>query len=388
MKLGIDTLLESQRECLSGKRLGIFAHQASRNAETVHTITRLSHDKEWEVTALFGPEHGIDTKAQDMEAVGSTSDPESKIPVFSLYGSDFASLSPTREMIDLIDTLVIDLQDIGSRYYTYIWTAVLAMRACAVHKKEVIICDRPNPLDGLTIEGGEIQKGFESFVGLHSIPVRHGLTIGEIARLVNKREKIGCELTVIPMEGWKRAMRWPDTGLQWTNPSPNMRSYHAALLYPGLCLVEGSNCSEGRGTETPFEIIGAPYIRSEELIEMLNELELPGIAMEPCSFTPTFQKWKGERCEGIHWHVTDEDAFRPYLNGLALLWVLHRLYKTKGFEWRTEPYEFVREIPAIDLLTGSDAFRKRISTGDFQEIVPLADPSPTFIEERQAYLLY
>lgn len=388
MKLGIDSLIESHQNLLDGKRIGVLAHQASVNAAGEYTVTRLSESTDWHVRALFGPEHGIQTSAQDMEEVPSDTDPDSQIPIFSLYGDDPSSLSPTPNMLEHIDTLVIDLQDIGSRYYTYAWTTILAVRACAEHKKEVIICDRPNPLGGLAVEGPEIEPEFESFVGLYSIPVRHGLTMGEIVRLFNKQEKIGCELHIIPMEEWKREMRWLKTRLKWINPSPNMRSYQAALLYPGMCLVEATNCSEGRGTPTPFEIIGAPYIQSNKLIEKLESLNLAGILAKPRTFIPTSQKQARKKCHGIQWKITDEETFKPYRTGLALIWALFQLYEGKGFEWRSEPYEFVSDIPAIDLLTGSDTFRKKITTRDFQEIAPLAEPPASYLNNRQPYLLY
>jgi len=366
LKLGIDQLLSSPQNFLSDCRVGLLAHQASLSSEGQSTLKSLQGI--CDLKALFGPEHGVATQAQDMEAVAASTDSGSKLPVFSLYGDSFVSLSPTPEMLDLIDVLVVDLQDIGSRYYTYVWTTVLAMQACAKQGKSVIICDRPNPLGGVVTEGPGIEAGFESFVGLYSIPVRHGMTIGEICTLLNDRQKIGCSLEVISMEGWDRAMHWPETGLQWVNPSPNMRSYQAALLYPGMCLLEATNASEGRGADTPFEVMGAPYIRSDELLEKFLSLELPGISAEPCTFTPSFQKHAGQVCNGLKWQVTDRESFRPYLSGLALTWALYQLYDGKGFAWRSEPYEFVADIPAIDLLTGSDQFRKRITTRDFNEL--------------------
>ncbi|MBI4212530.1 MAG: DUF1343 domain-containing protein [Deltaproteobacteria bacterium] len=375
MKLGIDRLLDEERRLLEGKRLGLLAHKASVNAEGLHTVRRLLSDRAFQVTALFGPEHGLATYTQDMEAVATVNDPTSGLPVYSLYGDSIASLSPTPEMLDKIDMLIVDLQDIGSRYYTYIWTTVLAMKACAQAKKTMVICDRPNPINGVTVEGPGIARGFESFVGLHSLPIRHAMTIGEIAQYFNKHEKIGCKLEVMHMEGWKREKHWPDLNLPWINPSPNMRSHHAALLYPGMCLLEGTNVSEGRGTEAPFDLIGAPFIRSGELLDYFSALSLPGLTASAITFTPTMQKWANEPCQGLQWQITDKTAFKSYLTGLGLIWTLYHLYSKRGFAWRTEPYEFVRGIPAIDLLTGSDVFRKRIDTRDFEEIKALATNS-------------
>ncbi|OGQ21913.1 MAG: hypothetical protein A3C46_01445 [Deltaproteobacteria bacterium RIFCSPHIGHO2_02_FULL_44_16] len=388
MQLGIDQLLHHESEKLRGQRIGLLTSRSHMTSENHSTLESVLARKDLQVTALFAPEHGLDLKAQYMEAVASSTDAKSNLPIFSLYGETFESLSPTSEMLSRIDTLVVDLQDIGSRYYTYIWTTLLCMHVCAQQKKQIIVCDRPNPLGGLVLEGGEIEKGFESFIGLHSIPNRHGMTIGELALLFKVQEKINCNVHVISMSGWKRSMHFPETGLTWHNPSPNMRSYTAALLYPGICLLEGTNVSEGRGTETPFEIIGAPFIRPDELIEHMEALEIPAIDMEAISFTPTFEKWKGTPCEGIKWTITNHEAFRSYLNGFALIWTLHKLYKRKGFEWRTSPYEFRRDVPAIDVLTGSSEFRKRIDTKDFEEIIALADFSSTFAEERKQYFLY
>lgn len=358
MRLGIDSLLAEYRPIILGKRLGLLVHAASVNGGGQSTTRRFCGSDDWQVVALFGPEHGVETKAQDMEPVASGQEARTQIPIYSLYGSDFTSLSPTPAMLKDIDILVVDLQDIGTRYYTYIWTTIFCMKVCAKLGKEVIVCDRPNPLGGVEVEGPGIQPGFESFVGLYSIPVRHGLTIGELAELINRREQIGCKLQVIPMEGWEREWHWPETGLRWINPSPNMRSYHAALLYPGICLLEATNCSEGRGTKAPFEMIGAPYVNSEQLMTRLGGLGLPGITMRAVDFIPTHQKHAGQKCHGIRWRITDPHSFKPYRTGLALIWALYQLYHDKGFAWRTEPYEFVADIPAIDLLTGSAVFRE------------------------------
>jgi uncharacterized protein YbbC (DUF1343 family) len=359
---------------------------ASVDSSGNHTLDRLAKAGV-NITALFGPEHGVSTKAQDMEPVASRVDVETHIPVYSLYGGSLESLSPTEEMLEDIDVLVIDLQDIGSRYYTYIWTAALCMKECAKVGRPVIVCDRPNPLGGVAIEGLLPQKKYLSFVGLYPLPVRHGMTIGEVSRYVNDQFKFGCDLTVIEMEGWNREMLWPDTGLDWVNPSPNMRSFNAALVYPGMCLIEGTNVSEGRGTDTPFDIIGAPFIDSEELIETISTLDLPGVHGAPTSFIPIRQKHMGAMCNGIRWVVEDNNLFRPYLTGLAVIWAIHKLYKNDGFAWRTEAYEFVTDIPAIDLLTGSDEFRNSIDI-DFDSIRKLADEPRSFLETRKKFLMY
>ncbi len=386
MKLGIEELLSKHSDLLTGKRLGVLAHPASCNQSGEHTIALLQQN--YQITALFGPEHGLDGVAQDMEAVSSAVDETKQLPIYSLYGNNIDSLKPSAAMLDKIDTLIIDLQDVGSRYYTYVWTAVLACQACAEFGKNVIICDRPNPLGGSAVEGANINRGFESFVGLHSIPNRHGMTFAEIVQSVCKKEKLNRTLHICKMQGWSREQSFPETGLGWINPSPNMRSYQAALLYPGMCLLEATNVSEGRGTATPFELCGAPFVRSEELIEHMLGLELPGFSMKSTTFEPTFQKWQHESCHGINWQIENSKTLQPYLLGLGLLWNLHRIYAKRGFAWRAQAYEFVKHIPAIDLLTGSEAFRKRISTRDWQEIVPLAKTPAELLSSRKENLLY
>lgn len=388
MRLGIDVLLDEERDLLKGKRVGILAHAASVDADGLHTVDRIANRGGGEVVALFGPEHGIATKAEDMEPVESRDDPANDIPVHSLYGKTLDSLKPTPEMLRDLDVLVVDLQDIGSRYYTYVWTACLCAEACAEGKKRIIVCDRPNPIGGTLVEGGAIEEGFESFVGLFSVPVRHGMTIGEIVRHVSSRQGGGGDVTVALMEGWEQRMHWRDTGLPWVNPSPNMRSYSAAILYPGMCLLEGTNCSEGRGTDTPFEIVGAPYIDSDELIDAFSALGLPGIHAAPTSFIPTRQKWHGRFCNGVRWVVEDVQAFRPYLTGLAFVWLLKKMYGGRGFELRTAPYEFVTNRPAIDLLTGSAAFREGISAHSLGDLRRFAATPKGMLDEREGALLY
>lgn len=388
MRLGVDILLDERRELLAGKRIGILAHAASVRADGRHTVDRLVRSNIGTVAALFGPEHGIATRAQDMEAVPSQIDAASGIPVHSLYGATLDSLKPTREMLSGIDLLVVDLQDIGSRYYTYVWTACLCAEACAEVGKKIVVCDRPNPIGGILVEGGEIEAGFESFVGLHSLPVRHGMTIGEIVQFVNDRQGMGVDLEIVRMDGWRREMAWPATALPWVNPSPNMRSYTAAFLYPGMCLIEGTNFSEGRGTDTPFEIVGAPYIDSDELIDAFGALGLPGVHAAPTAFIPTRQKWMGKMCHGVRWVVEDARVFRPYLTGLAFVWLLKKMYGGRGFEWRLAPYEFVTNRPAIDLLTGSARFREGIDRMTLADLKAMSATPEAMIDEREEALLY
>lgn len=391
MKLGLDILLANQRELLRGKKLGLLGHQASLNVKGRHAVDLLFEEKkEWRLTTLFGPEHGITTQAQDMMAVESGVHQPTGLPLHSLYGHSEKSLRPQKQMFKEVDCLVIDIQDIGARYYTYIWTICLCMEVCAKYKKPVVLCDRPNPLNGITIEGEVNEKGYTSFVGLYPLPVRHAMTIGEMARFINDTFDLNCELTVVPMEGWQREWYWDQTGIAWKNPSPNMRSPTQALLYPGTCLFEGTNLSEGRGTDTPFEWIGAPFVDSQEAISLLSDFPLGGVAFEPAAFTPTLQKWAGQKCNGVRIRVTDRDAFKPYATGIALVWAFYSLYAEKGFQWRMEPYEFVEDIPAIDLLTGGTTVRSGIEKHlPLSEILEwVGEPSASFLRQRTPYLLY
>lgn len=383
IRLGIDNLLHAP-ELLRRKRIGAVLHQASRSADGRPTQDLLAP---FNITALFGPEHGLATSAQDMEGVAHAHDTTRNLPVYSLYGDSFESLRPTREMCDGIDVFVIDLQDIGSRYYTYIYTMALCMEAARDFGKSVIVCDRPNPINGVDIEGPIIEEGFHSFVGMYDLPVRHGMTIGELARYFNEACGIDCDLKVIPMTGWNRKMYWDDTGLEWVNPSPNMRSLNAALLYPGMCLLEGTNVSEGRGTETPFEVCGAPWIDGPDLAAVMEKLHLPGIRFSPVAFTPTRQKFAEEHCQGVQFAIMDRSVFKPYATGLALVCAVSTHPK---FHWRTERYEFVDTIPAIDLLTGNAGLREGIvHGGSWAELQILSGPPPkTFLDHRVQFLLY
>jgi uncharacterized protein YbbC (DUF1343 family) len=291
--------------------------------------------------------------------------------VTSLYGETFASLTPSETDLAGLDVLVVDLQDVGSRYYTYVWTMALAVGAAVAAGVAVVVLDRPNPLGGVAIEGGTVRPGCESFVGLGAVPVRHGLTIGEVARLValgmpwggaRFARPLDADLTVVAMRGWRRAMSFAETGLPWVMPSPNMPTPDTALVYPGQCLFEATNLSEGRGTTRPFEIVGAPFLDGHAWAEALAAAALPGVRFRPLSFRPMFHKFSGRSCGGVQLHVVDPVAFRPYRTGIALVAAARRL-APDGFRWRTEPYEFVAAPPAIDLLTGSDEVRRAIERG-------------------------
>ena len=361
VRTGLERLLVGDGPRLAGRRLGLIANPTAIDPRFRHAIDGMLAAG-LDLQVLLGPEHGLRGAAQDMIAVDEDRDRATGLPVHSLYGAGQESLAPPREALAAIDALVFDIQDVGSRYYTYVWTLVLAMRACARAGVEVVVLDRPNPLGGDLVEGGAIAPGFTSFVGLCSVPNRHGLTAGELAGMVREIEGIDVALTVVEMDGWRRAMRYRDTGLPWVMPSPNMPTEDTALVYPGMCLVEGTELSEGRGTTRPFEIAGAPHIDGEALARALEAEALPGVRFRPLTFLPTFQKHAGRPSGGVQLHVTDEAAFLPYLTGVAFLRAA-RAQDPAGFAWRTRAYEFVADIPAIDLLCGSDQVRRGIDAG-------------------------
>jgi uncharacterized protein YbbC (DUF1343 family) len=292
-------------------------------------------------------------------------------------------------MLSGLDALVFDIQDVGSRYYTYVWTMVFAMRACAEANIPLFVLDRPNPIGGALVEGGAIEPGYDSFVGVMSLPNRHGLTVGELARWAKATADIGADLHVVEMRGWTRDMAYADTGLPWVMPSPNMPTYDTALVYPGMCLIEGTELSEARGTTRPFELVGAPFVDGHALAEALDREDLPGVRFRPCTFTPTFQKHADAPCGGVQLHVTDAVAFRPYVTGIALLRAVKQLWPSE-FSWRTRAYEFVDKIPAFDLLTGSSAVREGIDRGDsLADIAATWQPAErAFASSRQQWLSY
>jgi uncharacterized protein YbbC (DUF1343 family) len=371
---GLDVLCNQRLDLVRGRRVGVLCHPASVAADLTHAVDRLI-EVGVKPARLYGPEHGVRGEAQDMIGVDDDHDRRTGIPVVSLYGETFESLAPSAADLAGIDVLVVDLQDVGSRYYTYIWTMVLAMEAAFRAGVAVIVLDRPNPLGGVAIEGGTVGQAYESFVGLGAVPVRHGLTIGEVARLrlpgmpwggARFARPIEGDLTVVPMRGWRRAMNFVEAGLPWVMPSPNMPTPATALVYPGQCLFEATNLSEGRGTTRPFEIVGAPFLDGYDWVAALTEMSrkespLPGVRFRPLSFRPTFHKFAGRSCGGVQLHVTDRAAFRPYATGIALIASARRLAPSE-FRWRTEPYEFVADPPAIDLLTGGGDVRRAVDT--------------------------
>lgn len=362
---GLDVLLqdcETAGKILKGKRIGLLANAASVTAGFRPAPCALL-DAGFDVRVLFGPEHGFWGAAQDMEAV-SSGEP-SRLPVVSLYGSTLEELSPRPEHLADLDAVVSDLPDVGSRYYTFVWTTALMMKACTARGIPVVVLDRPNPLGGEIVEGNLPEEELLSFVGLYPIPVRHGMTSGEIARFVNAEYGLGCDLTVVPMKSDGRVAsraEVADPGA-WVLPSPNMPTRDTAAVYPGGCLVEGTNLSEGRGTTRPFELLGAPWLDADEAADAGNSLDMPGVVFRPHVFRPTFHKHAGETCGGVQVHVTNAASFRPYEAYLRLVKALHDLDPGR-FRWRTEKYEYRDDVPAIDLLTGTATYRRLVGTGE------------------------
>jgi uncharacterized protein YbbC (DUF1343 family) len=387
VRTGLDVLRDSNWELLRGRRVGLVCHPASIDSHLRHASALLAHADGVELVALFGPEHGFTGVAQDLVSVGHILTGHQR--VYSLYGETVESLRPSAKQLDGIDTLVIDLQDVGSRYYTFQATMLYCLEAAAQHGLAVIVLDRPNPLGGVAVEGPTLQPEYESFVGPHPIPIRHGMTIGELALLYRAERNLNVSLEVVPCDGWQRDMLFEETGLPWVLPSPNMPTVDTALVYPGQCLLEGTNLSEGRGTTRPFELCGAPWINSDELAERLEEAQLPGVRFRAACFRPTFHKSAGQDCGGVQLHVTDRWEFQPVRTGLAVLSALRDLSGTQ-FAWRSEPYEFVDDRLAIDLLFGSDRERLALEAGvPWQKLVEAWKPEEiAFRTRRQAYLLY
>lgn len=369
VRTGLDRLADGDSDALrlvAGRKVGLLAHAASVDRKLTSAADVLFRSGA-RVSALFGPEHGFAGAAQDMVSVGSEAGAE--VPVYSLYGADVEDLSPRAEWLRDLDAIVIDLQDVGARYYTYVWTAALTMKVAASVGIDVVLLDRPNPLGGARVEGAPQREGYLSFVGLYPIAVRHGLTIAELMRWVCEREGIDeSVLHVVQMEGWQRAMEWRDTGLPWVMPSPNMPTLDTAVIYPGGCLVEGTKLSEGRGTTRPFELWGGPDVEVARLLE----LDLHGASLRPVEFVPTFQKHAGRVCRGVQVHVNDAWVFRPYEAYLRMLAAVLPPIPSDE-RWRTETYEFVSDRPAIDLLTGGPEFRHAVDEGALLDDVLAAE---------------
>ena len=388
IQTGLDRLLRDPSR-LAGRRYGLLAHGASITGDA-HPIHRaLAASPAGPARALFGPEHGYYGVEQDMVAAESATDPWTGAPIVSLYGDGEHTLKPSPSAFEGLDLLVIDLQDVGSRYYTYAATAVWAAEVALAAGCEVWVLDRPNPLGGMVVEGNVLEPGFESFVGAFHIPVRHGLTLGELVLLEARRRGWRRPAEIWTMAGWRRSMTWEETGLPWIAPSPNMPTVATAIVYPGGCLVEATELSEGRGTTRPFQLTGAPGLDPVALADRMNGLGLPGIVFVPTYFRPQFQKHRGQVCAGVELVVTDPHRFRSYRAGVELLNAVRGL-APDVFAWRSAPYEFVTDRPAIDLLTGDTACREAIESGQGLEdwFATWAAGEESFREERRQILLY
>ncbi len=386
VRTGCDILSGGGYTLPDGARVGLLANQASVSASLVHTADIIVRSRA-RLACLFGPQHGPSglTQANMIEWEGYT-DPRLGIPVHSLYGE---TRSPLPETLEKLDIVVVDLQDIGARPYTYVWTALLMMRACAAAGIDMIVLDRPNPLGGTRVEGPVLDKGYESFVGLWPLPLRHGMTIGEILLAINREEPDPCSLEIVRMKGWKRGMLFTDTGLPWIMPSPNIPTPDTALVYSGMVLLEGTNISEGRGTTRPFELSGAPWIDPLEFSFALGAAGIHGAVFRPAVFGPTFDKYTGEECGGVQVHVTDSASFRPVLCAVAVIRAAAELYP-ESFAWLDPPYEYETEKLPIDIIYGGPGLREGLDAGMTAGEIASGwnEPLDRFLESRAEHLLY
>lgn len=396
VRTGLESFLDPASDAAGlarGARLGVVAHPASVDAGGRHLVDRLAQDSRFRVTRLFGPEHGVRGEAQDMEAVAEPADRATGLPVVSLYGDTELSLRPTPEQLLGLDAIVYDLQDVGSRFYTFVYTLSYVMEAAREADIPVIVLDRPNPIGGLAVEGPVLDPAQASFVGRFPLPVRHGMTTGELAQLFRDAYSIGGDLRVVPLSGWTRDMHYEDTGLPWVLPSPNMPTPETARIYPGGCLVEGTNLSEGRGTTRPFEFVGAPWIDAAAFADALahaGDAEgLDGVLFRAAWFRPTFQKHAGRSCGGVQVHVVDRGTARPFATFLVLLREARRLAPDL-FDWRRERYEFVDDRLAIDLLLGRSDLRPMLEAGaTLAEMEAVWTPGLSrFLVDRARALMY
>ncbi len=377
VELGVDRLMENP-EILKGKRVGLITNPTGINAERTSIVDLFDQSDDFELTALYGPEHGVRGDAQAGSTVSSYIDEVTGLPVYSLYG---ATKKPTPDMLEDVDVLVFDIQDVGTRYYTYIYTMAYAMEAAAENGIPFVVLDRPNPQGGLRVDGPVLDPDYASFIGLYPIPLKHGMTVGELAQLFNSEYHIQADLEVVKMKGWKRSMMYEDTGLPFVMPSPNMPTTDTVNVYPATGLFEGTNLSEGRGTTKPFQLIGAPYIQAHEYAKELNDLDLPGVAFRAASFTPTFSKHAGKLTHGVEVYVTDPTRFESTKTGIAMIQTAHDLYP--------DDFEFLAN-DFITKLTGNAYVKDMILEGaSLDEILTkIEDERDAFLPIRKDYLMY
>ena len=387
VRLGVEKLLKEKVELVSGARIGLICNQASVNHEYEHAADLFHQQAGIELKALFGPQHGIRGDVQDnMIETDDATDRKTGLPVYSLYSE---TREPTEAMLQDVDVLVFDMQDVGCRIYTFIYTMANCMRAARQFGKRVIVCDRPNPINGTQVAGNTLEPEFASFVGLFPIPTRHGMTPGELALLFNKNFNIQCELDVVTMDGWNRDSWHDETDAPWVLPSPNMPTVDAATVFPGTVHFEGTQMSEGRGTTRPFELIGAPYIDPDQYADYLNALQFEGVRFRACAFQPTFQKHARVTCGGVQIHVTDRNVFEPVSVGVAMVKAAYDLYPN-DFRWKEPPYEYVYDKNPFDVISGTDKIRKAFEQGiGLHELLSSwKQPLQEFHEIRRAHLLY
>jgi uncharacterized protein YbbC (DUF1343 family) len=382
--LGSDVLFD--RQLLRGRTVGLVCNPASINTRFEHIIER-AESSGVRVGAIFGPQHGFRSDLQEnMIESAHAEDQRRRVPIYSLYSD---TREPTAGMLAGLDALVIDLQDVGTRIYTYIYTMANCLTAAKRHDVPVVVCDRPNPIGGVAVEGPMLEPGFESFVGQYAIPMRHAMTIGELARLFNEHFGIGAKLEVVAMPEWSRASFFDETDLPWVLPSPNIPTLDSAIVYPGTVLFEGTNVSEGRGTTKPFELVGAPWIEPEAFALRMNREGLPGVFFRPALFEPTFHKHSGRPCGGCQIHITNRQTIRPVETGVALL----KAFRDLGpdhFQWREPPYEYEYRLAPIDILCGSSDVRERLERGDQARDIARGwdEPVEAFVSLRAKFLLY
>jgi len=388
VRTGLERLLDGpDRALIAGRRIALVSNPASVDAQIVHASDRLFGAGDWTLVALFGPQHGFRSDLQEnMIESPHARDAKRRLPVYSLYSE---TREPTRDMLADVEVLVVDLQDVGTRIYTYIYTLANCLRAARAHGIRVVVCDRPNPIGGEAVEGASLDPAYASFVGQFPIPMRHGLTIGEAARLFNEHFGLNAAIDVIPMEGWRRSMYFDETGLPWVLPSPNIPTLETAIVYPGAVLFEGTVLSEGRGTTKPFELIGAPWIDGDRFADEMNGRGLPGVRFRPVFFEPTFHKQAKTSCGGCQIHVTDRAAFEPYRTGVEMIAEFHHEAPSTPI-WRDPPYEYEYTRPPIDILYGSDRLRRAIDAGEGAGPVmrDWARDEEAFRALRRPFLLY
>ncbi len=386
--LGLERFLKTEYRKFKGQKLGILCNPATNDRELIHfSQSALKKTLKLNVTCFFGPQHGIRGEKQDnMIESDDFTDPVTGLPVYSLYSN---SREPSAKMLSELDTLLVDLPDIGCRIYTFMYTMANCMRMARKYDKKVVVLDRPNPINGIDVEGNILEKEFASFVGQYPIPIRHGMTLGELALLFNEAFEIDCDLEVIECKGWKRNSYADDWSSHWVPPSPNIPTLTPAILFPGMVLFEGTNVSEGRGTTKPFEWIGAPYIAPDRLAMEMNQLKLPGVYFRPIFFQPTYQKWKDQVCGGVQVHILDRKKLKPALAGVKLLAKIVELYPA-DFKWKQPPYEYEFEKMPIDLIAGTDKLRLSLDEKKGTKAWEASSKADTqaFLKQRRKFLLY